>query len=414
LLKGIHDQFPIIWFIQNSDEVAGLEAVASQNHFFIPDSAAGLSRRLELLHQVRKTKKILILPFSIWDKVLEHNYLGPINFVWDSFYLDELFIQTSSNPIKTNGKVTELDEEEKDKKELFNVYSLLNKYQLPLLEYFASRIHQNNPNNTISLLDSRLEDPDEYFTQWNCRSLYVDMWENEDSYKSDYELFRPHFRRALSEKAFDFDFDKAKGILEHIFVKSEGYNGWRAEQLPYLNKILPAQTDLLITLPTGGGKSVLFQGPALFRSAFSGKLNIVITPLKGLMEDQVNYLHSKGFYSNVEFLSGDKSYAESRNLMRRIVGGEVTLLYITPERFRSRAFEKALLTRLDSDQGFEYIIYDEAHCISQWGQDFRPDYLNAGKRITSYRKNLNLGGTTLLFSATISEQVFSQLKKILE
>lgn len=138
--------------------------------------------------------------------------------------------------------------------------------------------------------------------------------------------------------------------------------------------------DLLISLPTGAGKSLLFQAPALFRSAFSSKLSIVITPLRALMQDQVEALWKKGFYSNVEYLSGDKSQAEIKDIYRRVAGGEITLLFITPERFRSRSFENSFLSRLDEDNGLEYVVFDEAHCISQWGQEFRPDYLNAGKK----------------------------------
>ena len=415
LLRGILQEYPSIWLVQNSEDVVGLEAVLRKSNFFIPDANASLSRRLELIHQVRKPKKILVLSIDLLDRILISNYLGPINFIWDSFYLDELFIQSFSNVEKFDKKYSGIEEEDNSKKTLYNPYELLNKAQLPIIEFFALRVLQNHPESRIALLDPRLEDPDEHFSKWNCSSSYTMMWLSEEDYKADYERFKSNFKRDRNERIFDLNIDRAKKILEHIFIKSENpENKWRPEQLPYLDRILHSKTDLLISLPTGGGKSVLFQGPALLRSGFTENLSIVITPLKGLMEDQVDSLHDKGFYSNVDFLSGDKSYAESRNLLRKIVGGEITLLYITPERFRSRPFEKALLTRLDSDQGFEYVIYDEAHCISQWGQDFRPDYLNAGKRITSFKKNLNLGGTTLLFSATISEQVFSQIKKVLE
>ena len=133
----------------------------------------------------------------------------------------------------------------------------------------------------------------------------------------------------------------------------------------------------------------------------------MISPLRALMQDQVDALWNKGFYSNVEFLSGDKSHVEIRDIYRRISGGEVTLLYITPERFRSRSFENCLLTRLDADSGLEYVVFDEAHCISQWGQEFRPDYLNAGRKVAGYSGVYQM--RKLLFSATISEQVFEEI-----
>src|SRR5690606_13435642 len=180
---------------------------------------------------------------------------------------------------------------------------------------------------------------------------------------------------------------------------------------PCLDQILPAKHDLLISLPTGAGKSLLFQGPALFRAGFSCKLSLVVSPLRALMQDQVDALWNKGFYSNVEFLSGDKSHVETRDIYRRVAGGEITLLYITPERFRSRTFESCLLTRLDSDNGLEFAVFDEAHCISQWGQEFRPDYLNAGRKISGYADSFPL--RKLLFSATISEQVFQEISQLM-
>jgi superfamily II DNA helicase RecQ len=80
----------------------------------------------------------------------------------------------------------------------------------------------------------------------------------------------------------------------------------------YLDAILPAKQDLIVSLPTGAGKSLLFQAPALYRSSFSHKLTIVIAPLRALMRDQVEALWKKGFYSNVDFLSGDKSSEETK------------------------------------------------------------------------------------------------------
>ena len=79
------------------------------------------------------------------------------------------------------------------------------------------------------------------------------------------------------------------------------------------------------------------------------------------MQDQVEELHRKGFYTNVDYLSGDRIYAEVQRIYRRIASGEIALLYVTPERFRSRAFLNALSTRMANDHGLEYMIFDEAH-----------------------------------------------------
>jgi superfamily II DNA helicase RecQ len=135
--------------------------------------------------------------------------------------------------------------------------------------------------------------------------------------------------------------------------------------------------------------------------------------LRALMEDQVSALWERGFISNVEYISGDRSSVEMSDIYRRIAGGEITLLYLTPERFRSRAFENALLTRMDADAGLEFVVFDEAHCISQWGQEFRPDYLSASRKLAGLIQQPQRSGKMLLFSATVSDQVFEDIKQVL-
>src|SRR5690606_19457097 len=128
---------------------------------------------------------------------------------------------------------------------------------------------------------------------------------------------------------------------------------WRPSQIPYLDLILDGKEDQLITLATGEGKSVLFQGPALFKSAFTNKLTIVVTPLKALMEDQVEALWEKGFFGSVDYINSDRS-TDIDSIYRAMAGGELSLLFVTPERFRSRSFNNALQMRIQSDGGLEY------------------------------------------------------------
>lgn len=188
--------------------------------------------------------------------------------------------------------------------------------------------------------------------------------------------------------------------------KGEGFE-WRKAQLEVLPHILSKKHNNLITMPTGSGKSILFQAPALFRSAVTHKLSLVISPLKALQKDQVASLSSR----DVDFLNSDMTSGQKKLSYMRIRGGETLLLYMTPEAFRSRPLMNALHYRAANDGGLEYIIFDEAHCISQWGLDFRPDYRYAASKAVDIKKAYP--GTAIeLFTATMTEAVKNDIRSI--
>lgn len=201
---------------------------------------------------------------------------------------------------------------------------------------------------------------------------------------------------------------KALRAIAHMFI---GGHEWRSYQRTALPALLKRQHDALISLPTGGGKSVLFQGPAWYRSFYSGRLSVVITPLRALMVDQVLALRDKNYLS-VDYLSADRPGYEIRQVTERIRSGVTTLLYITPERLRSRYFVQLLKERYEQDgkQG-EYFIFDEAHCISQWGKEFRPDYIYAAKLIAQLREDYDF--SVVMCSATMTTQVINDLTQYL-
>ncbi len=149
-------------------------------------------------------------------------------------------------------------------------------------------------------------------------------------------------------------------ILKTVF----GYPQFRGQQQAIIDGLIAGQ-DALVLMPTGGGKSLCYQIPALLRDG----VGIVISPLIALMQDQVDTLNQLGLHA--AFLNSTLTIQESQLVEQRLLDGEIDLLYIAPERLAMPAtlrFLKSLSIAL--------FAIDEAHCVSQWGHDFRVDYLN--------------------------------------
>ncbi len=219
----------------------------------------------------------------------------------------------------------------------------------------------------------------------------------------------------LKYLAFDKDSPEYQQALEFALGEMSKSlidgNEWRDYQKAALPHILSHDKDCIISIPTGGGKSVLFQGPALFRAIYSKKLSIVISPLKALIIDQVMTLKAKGF-KNVDYLSSDRLFQENSACIEKIKSGQINLVYVTPERFRTRSFYILLNERLKRDRGAEYFIFDEAHCISQWGKTFRPDYIFAAECCSSLKEQY--GGSFIMCSATMTQQVIKDIEQYLD
>lgn len=189
------------------------------------------------------------------------------------------------------------------------------------------------------------------------------------------------------------DLESAQSVLEKTF----GHRHFRHPQAEVILRTLQGGHSLVI-LPTGGGKSLCFQVPALVLSqapelASERPLTVVLSPLISLMKDQVDRLRAAGVSATYINSSLDRDQRVAR--YKALRSGEFCLLYVTPERFRKADFLEALATRRVG-----LLAIDEAHCISQWGHDFRPDY-----SVVARLRKLMGNPTTICLTATATPAV---------
>ena len=188
------------------------------------------------------------------------------------------------------------------------------------------------------------------------------------------------------------------------FDSFRSYNGE-----PLQEKAVKAAVDnkcLLAVFPTGGGKSLTFQLPALMAGENAGALTVVISPLQSLMKDQVDNLESKGITEAVT-INGLLDPIERAKSFERVENGSASILYISPESLRSISVEKMILKR-----NIARFVIDEAHCFSSWGQDFRVDYLYIADFIRSVQEKKHLPHSIPVscFTATAKPQVIDDIR----
>jgi ATP-dependent DNA helicase RecQ len=189
-----------------------------------------------------------------------------------------------------------------------------------------------------------------------------------------------------------------------------GYNSFRTYgNEPLQERAVEAAINnksILAVFPTGGGKSITFQVPALMSGESVNALTVVISPLQSLMKDQVDNLEKNGITQAVT-INGLLDPIERAKSFERVADGSASILYISPESLRSRTIEHLLLGR----KIIRFVI-DEAHCFSSWGQDFRVDYLYIGDFIKSIqeKKNLEEGIPVSCFTATAKQKVIEDIR----
>ncbi len=219
-------------------------------------------------------------------------------------------------------------------------------------------------------------------------------------------MFRLRNKPCITGCAYcDSALDIHKGLKR--FFGFDSYRTYGGE--PLQENAVKAAVDnksLLAVFPTGGGKSITFQVPALMSGESTKGLTVVISPLQSLMKDQVDNLEKIGITEAVT-INGLLDPIERAKSFERVEDGSASLLYISPESLRSKSIERLILGRK-----IVRFVIDEAHCFSSWGQDFRVDYLYIGDFIKSIqeKKNLEDGIPVSCFTATAKQKVIEDIR----
>ena len=418
-IKQNHCSLPFIYILEDSLEIENIENYALSLGFYIPKNGTLINKLQKIANH---PKGLLISSKDKFFEIAKNSLPFAFCYIWDQMAVEKHMImwRNSDSISKFSHQLSNKEENEGHtfptlKKDTYqSVLSSL----WPIYSYYNQFITANNASSQMCILDPFLEEYHTLSDNWGTKTYScTPLWSDEDTFAENlnhaYSFFKDESSSTIPND--DESINRAMDVILETLITQQDDKGkqWKPIQKAILPDILKKQDNYLISIPTGGGKSVLFQGPALYNASFSNKLSLVITPLRALMQDQVKDLFEKGFYTNVDFINSDKSYQEIRSIYRKINGGELALLYITPERFRSRSFLNALTTRMNNDKGLEYIIFDEAHCISQWGMEFRPEYLNAIKRCKEFQKNFEYKFCITMFSATVTDMIYNHINGVI-
>lgn len=181
---------------------------------------------------------------------------------------------------------------------------------------------------------------------------------------------------------------------KHILQKYWGHESFRSLQEEIISEAYKGE-DIIALLPTGGGKSLCFQIPALQKDGIC----IIISPLVALIEDQVSTLQKKGIKALA--ITSGISFSELDALLDNCIHGNYKFLYLSPERLQQELVQQRI-----KQMNVNFIGVDEAHCISQWGHDFRPAYLNI-----SILRELHPGVPVMALTASATKEVVEDIKK---
>lgn len=245
------------------------------------------------------------------------------------------------------------------------------------------------------LPDAPLSQLDEEAFYYADRYGYLPEFIEEEAIEEP-ALYEP-FEESILREAQEDDRKDRERTPNEILKKYWGFDDFRPKQLEIIESVLGGN-DTLGLLPTGGGKSITFQVPGLILPG----VTIVITPLIALMNDQVEHLKRRGI--RAEAIHSGLSYREMQRTLENAVHGAYKFLYLSPERITSPAFCSAI-----PHLKIGMIVVDECHCISQWGYDFRPSYL----QIIDFRKQFPKA-PILALTATATPEVVVDIMRVLQ
>lgn len=406
LLNKIHEtnrELPIVYVVNDKKEIERLTKYAASQGFFIPSNGNGF-RKLEYIGS-HSNGMVIITKQEFIDGVGSYRTDKPFCYVWDNMDIDRYMLMWDKLPFDDD--LEEDADDERDDKVHHTTPRQCIHAAWPIYEHYCSLVMANSEATQFYIIDPHFDDYEDIANSCQAQSFKVTLWETDSDYNEALENSGLYFDDSRGKEE-DIDTITAIELIRKHFIGDYQWKPTQEEVLPYMWE---KRGNCIVSMPTGEGKSVCFQGPALYRASITKKLSLVITPLRALMQDQVEELHKKGFATNVDYLSGDRQRPEVESIYRKLRSGEIALLYITPERFRVKSFMNVLFQRMEMDDGLEYIIFDEAHCISQWGQEFRPDYRNAVLTCIELRKQFDF--MFALFSATVTTQVESDIRSFL-
>jgi ATP-dependent DNA helicase RecQ len=398
-----HKNKSIVYIVNDDDEIDQITEYARSLGYYIPSEGTKF-RKLEYIDN-NANGMIIISKDDFINNIGSYRTDKAYCYIWDNMDIDRYKLMWDKLPFEDDF-VEELNDEIDDK-----IYRTTPRQCIyaawPIYKQYCSLVMANNKETQCFIIDPYFDDYDEIANSCLAKSFKVNLWKTNEEYFQALDNATQYFNNDAIQ-GVDFDTSTSMQQIRNTFIN--GFD-WKETQKEVLPHMIEKRGDCLVSMPTGEGKSVCFQGPAILKASINRKLSIVITPLRALMQDQVENLHKRGFVNNVDYLSGDRQRPEVENIYRKIRSGDIALLFITPERFRVKSFINTLEYRMRMDGGLEYVIFDEAHCISQWGQDFRPDYRNSVIKCIELRKNYDF--MFALFSATVSSQIESDIRSFI-